>query len=169
MKIAAAILKDDETVDIICPKCDMVTRIPHARLPGRFLSRIKCRCRHSFIIKVEHRDKFRKKVNFPGFYELAETDNPELKAGANVRWESVHIDRKIPTCLVTDLSRHGIGFVIIDHRSLNEGDIVDLTFNLDDSNETKIEQRCKVERVNEKQVGCSLIGNNVKLGFYLLG
>ncbi len=169
MKIAAAILKDDNTVDIICPKCDMVTRIPLERLPGRFLSRVKCRCRHSFIIKVEHRDKFRRKVNLQGFYEFTEAESLDLKAGANVRWESVHINRKIPSCLITDLSRQGIGFVIIDHRTLAEGDIIDLTFNLDDSNETEIQQRCRVERVNDKQIGTSLIGRNVKLGFYLLG
>ena len=167
--IKAFIDNKKSSVDISCPKCHKVTKVSVAALGHKHRSKVKCVCNNIFLTEIEFRDKYRKRVDFPGFYEILEREKDSEKDGANVRWESVHIDRSVPNCLIIDISRGGLGFITLDDQEVRPRDIVNLSFRLDNDAKTEITQACQVRHVNDNFVGSKMVRENVNLGFYLLG
>ena len=165
-----AYIDDNKSVaDISCPKCHKKTKVSVASLGHKHRSKVKCACSNIFMAEIEFRDKYRKRVDFPGYYEILEREQELEKDGANVRWESVHIDRAVPNCLIIDISRGGIGFITLDDQEVRPRDIVHLSFDLDNDAKTEINQACQVRHVNDNFVGSKMVRENVNLGFYLLG
>ena len=153
------------------PKCKKIHPIPIEKIGRRHLVKVKCGCRHHFVAEIELRSRFRKKVDLPGFCFVTEKVNPEIREdGANVNWESVTIDRKIPNCSIIDISRSGIGFILTDEMPpLDRGDLVRLEFKLDNEAKTEIRQECRIVHTRGNFVGCKMNRENPKLGFYLMG
>jgi len=162
---------DDEksTADISCPRCKKISRVSLAQLGRKHRCKVKCVCKNVFMAELEFRDKYRKRVDFQGYYDILQREMEFVEDGADVRWESVHINRKVPNCLIIDLSRGGVGFITLDDQELQIGDIVQMKFTLDNDTETEISQTCQVRHVTDGFVGTKLVRENKKLGFYLLG
>ena len=158
-----------ELININCPACTRNSKVPKEAVGGKHLCKVKCACGHVFTAELEYREKFRKKVDFPGYYEISLHKLAELESGASVRWESVSIDRKIPNCRIVDISRGGIGFLSTDGRKITVGDIVRLRFNLDNTAKTEVIQECEVLHIQDDFIGSRMLTDNVSLGFYLLG
>lgn len=170
METTKAFIDDNKsTADISCPRCMKVTRVSLAQLGCKHRCKVKCTCNNVFWAELEFRDKYRKRVDFQGYYDILEREQAILEEGAEVRWESVHINRKVPNCLIIDLSRGGIGFITLDDQDLRLGDIIHLKFNLDNDTESEIAQTCQVRHVTDGFVGSKMVREDVNLGFYLLG
>ena len=170
METIKAFIDDKKSVaNISCPKCHKATKVSVTALGNKHRSMVKCVCNNIFLAEIEFRDKYRKRVDFPGFYKILEREKTSEKDGAKVNWESVHIDRAVPNCLIIDISRGGIGFISLDDQELKARDIVHVSFNLDNDAKTEIKQACQVRHVNDNFVGTKMIRDNVNLGFYLLG
>lgn len=169
MLSAKAFITNGSNVNIYCPSCHRHTMVPLASVKNKHRCKVKCACGCIFVAEVEYREKFRKPVDLPGFYDISLQKKVDVMAGARVRWESVIIDRKIPNCQIIDLSRSGIGFLRTDHRQLSPEDIVRLRFTLDNTAQTQITQECEVRHVRDNFVGCRMLTPNTSLGFYLIG
>ena len=165
----AVIDGEKSTADINCPRCKKVSRVSLAQLGRKHRCKVKCSCTNIFMAELEFRDKYRKRVDFQGYYDILEREQGILEDGADVRWESVHINRKVPNCLIIDLSRGGIGFITLDDQNLRKGDIVHIKFRLDNDSEEEMALTCQVRHVTDSFVGTKLVRENKKLGFYLLG
>jgi len=165
---ARTYINDESHAEIICPQCRNRTRVPLESLGSKHQCKVKCACSHIFMLEIEFRDKFRKQVDLPGFYEIAQRATGANEEGIDIRWGNVHIDRKTPNCQVIDLSRTGIGFLVNDGREVNPKDLILLKFTLDNTANTEIIQECEVRHVNNNFVGCRMLNENVNLGFYLI-
>lgn len=170
MDTTKAFIDDHQgTAEISCPRCQKVSKVALADLGHKHRSKVKCVCSNIFLAELEFRDKYRKRVDFPGFFEVIDREQDIEKDGANVRWESVHIDRKVPNCLIIDISRNGVGFIVLDDQQIKVRDVVRLSFKLDNAAGTEINQTCLIRHVTDSFVGSKMIRENVNLGFYLLG
>ena len=158
-----------DTADIQCPSCQKITEVSIAALGFKHHLKVKCVCDSVFMVEVEFRDKSRKRVDLPGFYEIGEDQQETKKTRADIHWEDTLFPYKEPNCLIIDLSKGGIGFIMLNDRDVKVGDFVELGFRLDNKAQNKITQPCQVKHVNGNFVGCSMLKENVTLGFYLLG
>lgn len=168
MPSCKAFITDDKVVIINCPECHRSTKVPLATIGKRHRCRVKCTCGNVFVAEVEYREKFRKQVAFPGFYEITRSTLSAMRNGARVHWESVAIDGKVPNCQIVDISPAGIGFLKKDKRLLNINDVIRIRFKLDNSAKTEITQECAVKFIKNDAVGCQMLSKNISLGFYLL-
>ncbi len=72
--------------------------------------------------------------------------------------------------LIENISLSGVGFFCFEKHSLQEGDKLDLTFNLDNPMKSEIMLRVEVLNIKDKFVGakrCDIQSMQPELGFYL--
>ena len=72
---------------------------------------------------------------------------------------------------VKDISRQGLGFLMLSVCDIKIGDILEVTFRLDDANKTVISKQVEVKSILDLFVGCQFAGPqwyDKKLGFYLM-
>ncbi|MEN8136565.1 MAG: PilZ domain-containing protein [Thermodesulfobacteriota bacterium] len=146
---------DDQrnTASINCPSCQKITEVSISALASKHHLKVKCSCKNIFLVEVEFRDKSRKQVDFTGFYEIIANWQEEKKARADIQWENIQADPEKPNCLVIDLSKGGIGFIVLDKQEINVGDFVLLSFRLDGNAKGKINRICQVKHINDNFVG----------------
>ncbi|MFO7963539.1 MAG: PilZ domain-containing protein [Desulfobacterales bacterium] len=140
-------------VVIACPFCNFAKKIEAAkyRNSGKSL-KVRCRCGKIFTCAIEFRRYFRKKVNLAGEYVL-------LK------------NQRKGDLMVEDLSMGGMGFSNLTPHQLGRGDILEVTFRLDDKKKTELKRRVKVVSVKGHFIGAEFAEKqrfDKELGFYLL-
>lgn len=140
-------------VKVGCMKCGFVKSVdPQAdpRLTGPF--RFRCKCGHISLCRIEQRKHYRKNVELKGSYFDQKTNN---KAAM----------------VVKNISFSGIGFTTIKNDDfINEGDILTVTFTLDDGRGTVIKRDVCVRSVRNRKIGCEFLEKPLfdrELGFYL--
>jgi hypothetical protein len=140
-------------VTIICPHCSkskMVDCSPFTA--SKRDMRIKCSCGRPFIFRIEFRKCYRKRSKLGGTYENKETgEKGEM--------------------LVWDLSKTGLGFTPASLHKLKPGDIVHLSFILDNLNRDLIERTVQVLNVRGNRIGAEFLPDQPvlrELNFYLL-
>lgn len=162
MEIVKAFIPNNRSAEVMCPHCRNLTRIPTENLQKKYRSRVSCICQNDFIAEVDFRDKYRKPVDLPGHYRITAKEVPAEEDKEVNRPELPH------NCQIIDLSRKGIGILVMDGTEIHAGDMVHLDFKLDDPSSTSISQTCKVRHVKESYAGCEILSNNELLGIYLL-
>jgi hypothetical protein len=114
--------------------------------------RVTCPCGTAFFIHLEWRRHYRKPVKLDGDYS---------RDGVKV---------EIGTIEVTDVSMGGLGMRIVQRHSLKPGDIVRVSFELDDGPRSQIARNAIVRNVNGSLVGVEFCDNKLDkaLAFYVL-
>ncbi len=110
-----------------------------------------CKCGASFRGQFEFRCHYRKEVRLAGTYKHQETG-------------------MVGDILIENISLSGVGFFCFEKHSLQEGDKLDLTFNLDNPMKSEIMLRVEVLNIKDKFVGakrCDIQSMQPELGFYL--
>jgi hypothetical protein len=160
---------DDQknTADINCPSCQKITEVSISALGSKHHLKVKCACENIFLVEVEFRDKSRKPVDFPGFYEIIANWQEEKKDRADIEWDNIQFDPEKPNCRIIDLSKGGIGFIVLDDQEVNVGDFVLLSFRLDNNAKGKINRTCQVKHINNSFVGGRMQTEGTTKGFDL--
>ena len=110
-------------------------------------------------IKIELRREHRKKVNLEGVFMRGPGDRIAIKSDD---WGSI---------LITNLSRHGIGFNVFDKQDFRVNDRFRVKFALDNTARSVIQKAVVVRSVAEEAIGCEFAGKDpcdVTLGFYMM-
>jgi hypothetical protein len=139
----------------ICEKCGRVQRIQVAETAREQTIKIECKCRHTFSVRIDQRQHYRKDVSLPGIFERVCPQNAEK---GNV--------------IVQDISQTGVGFLTYTKQKVNINDVLKLKFTLDDPHRSTIHVRGTVKIVKDRYVGVELDRPNEHtqkaLGFYLM-
>ena len=114
--------------------------------------RVTCPCGTAFFVHLDWRRHYRKQVNLDGDY---------VREGAK---------EEIGTMEVNDVSMGGLGMMILQRHSLNPGDIVRVSFELDDGPRSHISRNAIVRNVDGSLVGVEFCDNKLDkaLAFYVL-
>ena len=139
----------------ICEKCGRVQRIHMAETAREQAITIKCKCRHTFSVRIDQRQHYRKEVSLPGTFERVHPGNTEKGR-----------------VVVQDISQTGVGFLTYTKQKVNVNDVLKLKFTLDDPHSSTIDVRGSVKIVKDQYVGMELDRSNEHiqktLGFYLM-
>ncbi len=144
---------DKETINLMCMKCGNSRQISVASLiskDNRY--RIQCRCGYSYTIVLERRRSHRKKTDLRGSYI----------ADKSTREERVDI---------IDLSTLGLCLVRRDNTYLKNGQIINLSFVLENTERDEVKCKATIRRVNDDKVGVEFLDLSPSmqkiLAFYL--
>ena len=144
---------DDEYAAIItCPACGHSKKIDASKYQnaGNAL-KVKCKCGYFFNCCIDFRKFYRKKVNLSGEYIV-------LK------------NQRKGDMLVEDISMGGLGFINMTPHILEKGDILEITFRLDDKKRTELTRKVRIMIIKGYFVGTEFFQKNrfdKELGFYL--
>jgi hypothetical protein len=107
------------------------------------------------VVEFERRGLHRKALSLPGSFR--KLDSTDLGYG---------------DILVEDLSRGGLAFRVVGQGAVEEGDLLDLEFQLDDPGRTPIRTRVVVRHILDGKVGCQFVnldpGTLKTISFYVL-
>jgi len=164
-------IKEDKTAQIQCPSCQITKTIPSEKLPNKFFFIVKCKCGSEFIVQRELRARHRKNVHLTGVvFKVRMEQNSKWGKALN---ESVDSTLK-SNCMIINVSTIGIGIFLTGHSELgelNEGDVLKVQFNLDNSASTTIEKMVTVKAIKNNYLGCEFFDehkDDKSLKFYLL-
>jgi hypothetical protein len=156
MEAKKVLVKEGDVAIITCPFCRKTKKLsvaPFKEKRKREL-RIKCSCEKIFSICLECRKHQRKDVKLLG--------------------KSINLSqhRKSQDIIIINISLGGIGFNPMKMYEIRKDDRLQVSFSLNDSNNTPIETAATVRAVSKDYVGCEF--NTTEsfkptLGFYLLG
>lgn len=102
--------------------------------------------------EVDRRRHYRKKVDLPGGYYSPRTQK----------------FRKVQVC---DVSFKGVKFIIDGSHPLKAGDILQMTFTLDNAKKSEIKRKVEIKHITQDGIGAAFINPpeyDKDLGFYLL-
>jgi PAS domain S-box-containing protein len=155
-----ALLKDGKTANIACKHCNhqKLLDISEIRSIGTRL-KVTCACGNEMFIKVELRREHRKAVNFDGVYIRGRGDRIAMKSGD---WGRIQI---------TNLSRRGIGFKLLDQSDVRVNDRFRVKFTLDNTASSVVQKEVVVRAVAAEAIGCQFVGKDpcdVTIGFYMM-
>jgi PAS domain S-box-containing protein len=159
-ELGTALLKDGKTANIACRNCNRQKLIERSeiRTLGTRL-KVTCICGNAMYIKIELRREHRKKVNLEGVFMRGPGDRIALKSDD---WGNI---------LITNLSRHGVGFNLFDKQDFRLNDRFRVKFALDNTARSVIQKAVVVRSVAGKAIGCEFAGKDpcdVTLGFYMM-
>lgn len=148
-----AFVRPDNTVTIVCPSCKMPKNVSVAsfRNKSHYL-KVRCPCDTVFRVHLDFRQHYRKPTELPGIYKSID---PPGSGG---------------TIEIRDISISGLGFVIKGTNLVEKGNVLRVSFELDDKRKTKLEKKVVVQSVTDGFVGCKFVGEQAyekELGFYL--
>ncbi len=153
MVTRTAYINDKGEAAVICEKCGGtkvvgVSRIPDTSRPIK----ARCSCGFVFMVKFEKRGHYRKQVSLYGEYVGT---GPERETGQ---------------LNVEDISATGLQFRTQRSNTLKAGDILKVTFMLDDAGKSMISKLVEVKRVNDRMVGAQYCDPTIEkaLAFYLM-
>ena len=116
---------------------------------------VKCGCGATFNVLFEKRFHYRKVTHLEGHYSI-----------------KVDPDGWLCHLVVKNLSRNGIGFKMIGKYDIQEGDVLNVQFSLDDENGTQIKSNVVVRSVSDNYIGAEFSTLDMhamkELGFYLM-
>lgn len=135
--ISKAYIRPDNKAVITCPHCGQQKVILPSSFKGHnYRLKVKCYCKKTFLVHLEHRKHLRKKTKLEGAY-INHSQN----------------DRSKPL-LIQDISMTGLAFTYFNVKHFIEGDELSITFNLDDYRRTEISKDVIVSNVRQNSVGC---------------
>ena len=131
---------EDDTAVLQCPHCGTaIMRYVGTFKGGTRSAKVKCTCRMVYRVSFEFRRTHRKVTNLQGYYA-------KLPA-ANVQG----------MMLVKDISVRGIGFQTHNMHGLSKGDVLRVSFNLDDRLHSTIVEDAIVRWADNGHVGCEFM------------
>ncbi|MBI9074699.1 MAG: PilZ domain-containing protein [Desulfatibacillum sp.] len=147
-------VNSDETAVFVCPHCGASKTTSVSKFKNqRGAIKVRCACKEVYRTQLEFRKTWRKSTELNGLYTKA---SDETMGGRMV---------------VKNISQGGVGFVTKSKNRLEIGDLINLKFNLDDTEKSQIRKRAVVRVVEENYTGCQftdISGTYDKaLGFYL--
>lgn len=144
----------DVTAVFVCPHCGTSKTASVAKFKDqRAPLKVRCGCKETYLVELEFRRTYRKPTDLNGLY---------TKVG------STNLGGRI---IVKNISQGGVGFVTKSKHRLEQGDKVNLKFNLDDAEKSQIKKIAAVRVIEDRYIGCQFIETtgtyDKALGFYL--
>ena len=138
---------------VICPSCGHSKQFDMTKFSNiNKTLRGRCKCGESFLCTLEFRQDFRKQTKLSGHFAFL-GDCCQHKV------------------FVKDISRQGVGFLMLSVCDIKIGDMLEVTFTLDDTNKTVIRKQVEVKSIHDRFIGCQFAGPkwyDKELGFYLM-
>ncbi len=158
----------DNTACFVCPACNKARILNISKydyLKKAYIIKCKCPCGHTYSVKLEKRQYYRKKVNVYGQYTKIKFNDKTN------RYERQHKG----TVLIKSISRTGIrmGLMATDN-DLKIGDKLILEFRIDDTKGTLIKKTASIMWINPPDIGLefdkteSFTPSDQAIAFYLL-
>ncbi len=140
-----------------CPNCHRtktvdVSAFEEHRQPLRF--KVKCPCGQVTVSSIEKRRRYRKETDLPGAYVHYVDGQPKGKGVLRVR----------------DLSATGMKLQISACETFAPGDMLKVSFNLDDAQRSPLQKKVIVRNISPPHVGAEFAPTETidkALGFYL--
>lgn len=148
---------EDDTTLVRCESCHRTKRIDLSNrrgAAGSLRAKIKCRCGHVTSAVIEKRRAFRKQTHLPGSYVHFVNGQPKGKGA----------------CTVRDISQSGLKLKIASPDAMAVGDMLKVSFVLDDKHRSRIEKRVIISNIAAGTVGAAFAPTeylDASLGFYL--
>ena len=145
-------VNEENKATICCPYCGYTATVSAEKLStDKKILKTRCTCGKGFLVCLEFRKHYRKKVRLAGTMRNLRT-------------------RKVTDIVVRDLSGGGIGFTVLNQIVPEIGDVLDLDFTLDNANRSKISIQVSVRAVKERFIGSQFATQVIprELGFYLM-
>ena len=146
---------------IKCKYCGNNQRISVEILPVKKSSyNIKCKCGEILSVSFDYRKFYRKKIDLSGTFCNINDENLEF----------INQNRLI-NCRINNISMTGVGIIVIGNHSIEFGDVLFLSFTLDDPKRSQIKKTCVVKNVDDYFIGLEFKDvnpYNKKIGFYLM-
>ena len=134
----------------------MVDMTQYLNKPSTIKMKVKCKCGHSWSTIIERRRYFRKRVNLPGTYKYKEHGKKEIYG---------HLT-------VVDISKKGLKLKLHDEtHHFKDGDWLEVTFRLDNKNQTLIQKMVNVKNIMGNSLGVAFSDTQPEdkaIGFYLM-
>lgn len=151
---------------ICCPFCRKQTAIKVNKLMEKqHKFNVKCTCQSIFPVELEQRTLLRKQTDLPGTFEKVNTSHLNLKM-ENTSEALINLlfppEQRQP-CRVANLSGRGLAFIHQGEIELVPGDMIYISFKLDDPEGSFIKKQCLVRVVKDRYVGCKLLGEDDKV------
>ena len=147
-------VRENNTATLICPACGAVKHITADTFQkNRHTVSVRCRCQHIFNVLLDFRRHFRKQISLPGTYLIA----GKGAGGGGV----IHIH---------NISRGGLGFTVSGMHRIEEGNELQLEFQLNDKKKTPLKKQAIVRSVRINAIGCQFKDSgelDKALGFFL--
>lgn len=150
-------LGEDNTTVVRCAACQRTKKVDVSkRLSGARSMRIqiKCGCGHVTSAMLEKRRAFRKSTHLPGAYVHYVNGQPKGKG----------------SCTVKDISQSGLKLKIAAPEAMAVGDMLKVSFELDNAQRSRIEKRVVIRSITADAVGAAFAPSeslDASLGFYL--
>jgi hypothetical protein len=150
-------ITSNNTAVLRCPKCQRTKTVDvsaHQTAKQALRFKVKCPCGQITSTILEKRRHFRKEINFPGTYIHYEEGRPKGKGTMTVR----------------DISNTGLKLMIASNETFSIGDILGVSFNLDDAAQSPIQKKVIIRNINRPYIGAEFAPteiNDKALGFYL--
>ena len=141
----------------ICPQCGNATLTDvsrYAALKGSVTLNCRCKCKHQFKVTLEKRHLYRKETDLPGkFYYYS--PNGEMDTGK---------------MRVINISFSGVMIQLDVARNFDGGEVIKISFHLDDDRKTFYEREVIICHVNHNLIGAAFVNDRYEdphLGYYL--
>ena len=153
-------LSDQDTASFICPKCHATKEAnvsKYKKMATSVTLKVKCPCGNVYAVTLERRKHYRKETKFPGKFTFTPLAGNDQKGPMTV----------------LDISKGGLKFKMLSTPIFQNGDIIEVEFNLDNKNKTHIKKQVYVRNIMDNFVNvqfCSFDANesgDKALGFYL--
>ena len=150
-------ITSNHTVVIRCPDCQRTKTVDvsaYQEVKQTIRFKIRCPCGRITTSILEKRRGFRKEINLPGTYVHYVESRPKGKG----------------TMTVKDISSNGMKLMIASNESFAIGDMLRVSFNLDDAQHSQIQKKVVVRSINPPHIGVEIApteASDKALGFYL--
>lgn len=159
MEVKKLYSQDNATATLVCEQCGK-TRVINISTVKTNPQKVRCSCKHEFLISIEVRKFYRKPTKLAGEYvHIGENASKRPDKGRMI---------------VEDLSRGGLGFRTERPHNLRVQDMIQVRFSLDDAKRSEVSKRAVVRRADSYAVGAEFLdldtsnASNRALGFYLM-
>lgn len=153
METIKVFVRENDTVTIVCPSCNLPKNVSVASFRNKchFL-KVRCPCQAVFRVHLDFRRYYRKPTDLPGIFRSIKPAGMSGEAQ------------------IKDLSQGGVGFTVSDTHLIEKGNVLSLSFTLDDKKKTRLVKEVVVMSVDKNFIGCSFVEKQAydkELGFYL--
>jgi hypothetical protein len=157
-----AFISSNNKVTFSCPQCKntrIVDVAAYKALEKAVKIKVHCPCGHDYPVMIERRKQFRKAVSLPGTYTRIYN---QRRAGKG-------------TMVVKDVSRNGLSLRVNDSAHMKTGDILEVSFKLDDAKRSAILKEVIIRKIVGYDIGTEFVSVNAgnasdkAIGFYLMG
>lgn len=147
-------VRENNIATLVCPSCRTIKHFDagHYRHQRHTFS-VRCRCNQVYSILLDFRRHYRKQTSLHGTYEIISI------GGVGGGIINIH-----------NLSSSGLGFTVSGLHAIQQEQVVQVEFQLSDTNKTVLKKQAIVRSVRQNSVGCEFISHSdidKALGFFL--